>query len=107
MLVRATTLDGGIYRVWATKPAGLSSAGRGDRVHFIAELTRSENDETFAFAKRPRKARLLVAPALRPATFTFDGGEGSQIRESLTSATHAAGGSGRASQQSFPWSSES
>ena len=107
MLVRATTLDGGIYRVWATKPAGLSSAGRGDRVHFIAELTRSENDETFAFAKRPRKARLLVAPALRPATFTFDGGEGSQIRESLTSATHAAGGSGRASQQSFPWSLES
>jgi hypothetical protein len=103
MLVRASTPDGGLYRVWATKPAGLSSAGRGDRVHFIAELSRSEDDETFAFAKRPRKARLLMAPAPRPATFTFDGGKESQIRESPTSATHAAWGSGRASQQSFPW----
>ncbi len=39
MLIQASTPDGGLYRVWATKPAGLSKATPGDRVHFVAELT--------------------------------------------------------------------
>lgn len=46
------------YRVWATRPAALAGAGVGDRVRFLAELGRSEDDETFA--KRPRRAEVLA-----------------------------------------------
>jgi hypothetical protein len=113
MLVRATTLDGGIYRVWATKPVGLSSAGRGDWVHFIAELTRSESDETFAYAKRPRKAYRLIPHASRSATplrasaarqgVPAPGGDGSEIRQIIRAVNAAAATAGLASQECLPW----
>jgi hypothetical protein len=114
MLVRASTPDGGIYRVWATKPVGLSSAGRGDRVHFVAELTRSENDETFAFAKRPRKAYRLTPPVSRSATpspggappqeLPASGCSGAHAWATTTRAMHATGVRvGTASQERFPW----
>jgi hypothetical protein len=113
MLVRATTLDGGIYRVWATKPAGLSSAGRGDWVHFIAELTRSESDETFAYAKRPRKAYRLIPHASRSATplpasaaqqgVPAPGGDGSEIRQIIRAVNAAAATAGLAFQECLPW----
>jgi hypothetical protein len=112
MLVRATTGDGGIYRVWATKPVGLSSAGRGDRVHFIAKLTRSENDETFAYATRPRKAYRLIASASRSATpsllgdppsHELAGCPGSQIRETTRAVNAADVRAESASQERFPW----
>ncbi len=114
MLVRATAVDGGIYRVWATKPAGLSTAGRGDRVRFVAELTRSENDETFAYAKRPRKAYRLISPASRSATPSPSGGPpppalpvsvppGAPVRETSDAVATADMGAGRASQERLPW----
>ncbi len=115
MLVRAGTPDGGLYRVWVTKPARLSSVGRGDRVRFIAELTRSENDETFAYATRPRKAYRLIAPASRSATPSLAGGlplqepadagrAGSGCRQTSTRAVSGAYvRAGSVSQERFPW----
>ncbi|MGI8751817.1 MAG: hypothetical protein ACR2MN_05830 [Acidimicrobiales bacterium] len=54
MLVKA---DG--YRVWAAKPGALADAAVGDRVRFVAELTRSERDESFAFGKRLRQTEVV------------------------------------------------
>ncbi len=53
--------DGG-YSVWSTIPASLVDAVEiGDRVEFTATLTRSDRDESFAFAKRPTKATVKAA----------------------------------------------
>jgi hypothetical protein len=113
MLVRATTLNGGIYRVWATRPVGLSNAGPGDRVRFVAELTRSESDETFAYAKRPRKAYRLIPHASRPTTplpasaaqqgVPAPGGDGPEIRQIIRAVNSAAATAGLASQECLPW----
>ena len=111
MLIRASTPDGGLYRVWATKPAGLSGAGQGDRVRFVAELTRSESDETFAYAKRPRKAHRLTPPATPspaggppPQELPASGCSGPHP---WATATRAMGATsvrvGTASQERFPW----
>ena len=48
MMIKA---DGG-YRVWVTMPMSLS-ADKGDRVSIKATLTISDDDQTFAFGKRP------------------------------------------------------
>jgi hypothetical protein len=113
MLVRATTLDGGVYRVWATRPVGLSGAGRGDRVRFVAELTRSEDVETFAFAKRPRKAYRLIPQASRSATVSLTGPppqdlevsgcQGSLFRETSRTVSAAGVSTGIASEELLPW----
>jgi len=57
MLVEVETPDGG-YRVWGTIPSSLD-ARRGSRVRFTANLVRSNDDESFGFFSRPRKATLL------------------------------------------------
>ena len=46
-------------RVWTTLPAAISQADQGDTVTFTATFERSADDETFAFGKRPSKARII------------------------------------------------
>lgn len=61
MLVKALGGDGNPlgWSVWCTKPSSLSDARTGDRLRFVAELSRSERDESFAFGKRPRMTQIL------------------------------------------------
>jgi hypothetical protein len=58
------------WKVWTTIPAGLKSIGRpdpggdfwgikGKRVRFTADVTATEDDQTFGRAKRPRGAKFL------------------------------------------------
>lgn len=64
-----TVRDDRGFKVWGTVPSALvggygetaedSKVGRGGRVRFTATVTRSDRDETFGFAKRPRKAEVL------------------------------------------------
>lgn len=54
-----TVRDDRGFKVWATVPAGIFGAERGDRVTFTVTLERSRDDETFAFGKRPTKASFL------------------------------------------------
>lgn len=74
---KMTVRDDRGFTVWCTVPAALESrwdydaetgkytevggVDKGDRVAFSATLTRSDKDSTFAFAKRPTKARKLEA----------------------------------------------
>ena len=46
------------YEVWSTMPSSLE-AEVGDTIEFTAELTPSDRNAFFAFAKRPSKARQL------------------------------------------------
>lgn len=48
------------WKVWVTKPRALVDARTGDRVRFVADLERSE-DEAFAFGRRPRRAEMVPA----------------------------------------------
>ena len=92
-------------------PPGCPNAGQGDRVRFVAELTRSESDETFAYAKRPRKAHRLTPPATPspaggppPQELPASGCSGPHP---WATATRAMGATsvrvGTASQERFPW----
>lgn len=48
------------FTVWCTVPkAILDHVEEGQRVTFVAHLSRSEDDETFAFGSRPHRARVL------------------------------------------------
>lgn len=79
MTVRVETPDG-VYRVWGTLPSNLQSEhgkiqNNGERtgivgavVEFTATITRSKEDSSFGFAKRPRKDRVV-----RPAGPSADG----------------------------------
>lgn len=52
--LKATIIDDRGFRVWVTVPrANSDDAERGHRVTFTATLTRSDDDETFGFGKRP------------------------------------------------------
>jgi hypothetical protein len=51
-------LDDRDFAVWGTMPSGLD-ANRGDRVEFSAMISKSNDDKTFGFYKRPTKAKLL------------------------------------------------
>jgi hypothetical protein len=57
------------WKVWSTVPASLITADvhvrdlRYRRVEFVANVTASDDDPSFGFAKRPRKASLLPIPA--------------------------------------------
>jgi hypothetical protein len=53
-----TVKDDRGFKVWGTVPTGIT-VNRGDRVAFTANLTVSDRDEFFAFAKRPRKAVVI------------------------------------------------
>lgn len=55
MLVKVTT-PAGSYKVWSTVPFSCCNIQRGDTVKFAATLTQSDDDESFAFAKRPTQA---------------------------------------------------
>jgi hypothetical protein len=52
-------VDCGDYRVWSTVPAALPDELVGCTVEFVATLKRSERDVDFAFASRPRKAKVI------------------------------------------------
>lgn len=58
---KMTVADDRGFRVWCSLPAALDSAEVGDRVRFTVTLTRSGDDRSFAFGKRPRKAEVLPA----------------------------------------------
>jgi len=47
------------FTVWSTLPAAIDDAEVGDTVSFDARLTRSDKDESFAFASRPSKAGIV------------------------------------------------
>ncbi|AWY06683.1 hypothetical protein SEA_ZETA1847_49 [Microbacterium phage Zeta1847] len=49
------------FKVYGTLPSSISAAERGTRVAFTATLERSEDDASFAYYKRPTKARILEA----------------------------------------------
>lgn len=51
-------LDGG-QRVYGTLPSALYGVERGQRVTFTATVTRSDDDHTFGWFKRPTKAALI------------------------------------------------
>jgi hypothetical protein len=53
-------VDGHVYKIWGTVPRAID-ADRGDVIRFTANLERSQDDPSFGFFKRPRKAELLVA----------------------------------------------
>ncbi len=49
------------WRVWVTCPAAIEEqVERGDRVRFTATVTRSDDDETFGWAKRPTRADVVA-----------------------------------------------
>ncbi len=56
-----TVKDDRGFLVWGTIPTiALDEVeGKGDRVQFVATITRSDRDEKFGFAKRPRNAEVL------------------------------------------------
>lgn len=59
-VLKMTVADDRGFRVWTTAPAAIrDDVKRGDRVKFNASLTRSDDDETFGFGKRPTKAEIL------------------------------------------------
>lgn len=58
MLVKVTT-DDGTYKLWGTCPNSLSNPDKGDVIKFVANVERSDDDESFGFFKRPRKAECL------------------------------------------------
>lgn len=47
------------WKVWGSLPASLSGCKRGDKIRFLAYLTRSDKDEKFGFFNRPSKAEVL------------------------------------------------
>lgn len=56
-LVMTVTLDNGA-RVWGTVPAAINNVEQGARVAFTATFERGEDDETFAFFKKPIRATI-------------------------------------------------
>jgi len=53
------------FRVWSTIPSNINhhTLNEGDTVEFEALLKRSDRDETFAFASRPTKAKVIAEVA--------------------------------------------
>ncbi len=57
---KMVVLDERNFKVWSTVPAKISDdVEKGSIVQFTATLTPSNDDATFAFAKRPSKAKVL------------------------------------------------
>lgn len=55
-----STVPGELFRVDGTMTGDTVASLTGARVRFTAEVTRSDRDESFGFAKRPRKAERLA-----------------------------------------------
>lgn len=53
------------FRVWGSVPSAIGSTERGERVTFTADVERSQDDASFGFFKRPRKAQ-VIEPATSP-----------------------------------------
>lgn len=53
-----TVKDDRGFLVWGSIPSAINPE-RGDRVTFVANVERSDRDECFGFAQRPRKAEVL------------------------------------------------
>lgn len=47
------------WKVWGTLPSSLSDAKKGDRVSFVATVTKSDDDPKFGFFKRPSKGKIV------------------------------------------------
>jgi len=47
------------YKVFVTVPSAISEVERGDKVEFVANLEQSNDDRSFAFGKRPSKAKIV------------------------------------------------
>jgi len=78
--IKMLVLADGKYRVWVTVPAALlgeATVERGQRVAFVATLTRAEDDPTMAFGSRPRAlpGEEPAAPAAPVAPATEDAAE--------------------------------
>jgi hypothetical protein len=54
-----TVKDDRGFLVWGSTPHAIDSVQKGDRVRFVANVERSDRDETFGFFKRPRKAEVV------------------------------------------------
>ncbi len=50
-------LDDRGFKVWGSQP-GAVEVNEGDRISFVANVERSDRDETFGFFKRPRKVQV-------------------------------------------------
>jgi len=51
-------VDGAAFKLWGSVPRAIDPE-RGDRVRFVGNVERSNDDEAFGFFKRPRKAVVL------------------------------------------------
>lgn len=56
---KITVKDEGGFKVWGTCPASIESAEKGDTITFVATVTKSDDDPTFGFFKRPAGAEIL------------------------------------------------
>lgn len=59
MTVKTLVKDDQGFKVWCTLPKAIGAAERGQRVQFSVTLEPSKDDPSFAFGKRPSKARYL------------------------------------------------
>lgn len=50
------------FKVWGSVPSSIWGVQKGNRVTFAAAVTKSDNDETFGFFKRPTKAIATAGP---------------------------------------------
>lgn len=57
--LKMLVIDDRNFKVWSTVPAAIDPEV-GQKVRFTATLTRSDKDASFAFAKRPSKASIVV-----------------------------------------------
>ncbi|HUV10810.1 MAG TPA: hypothetical protein VMX12_07500 [Acidimicrobiia bacterium] len=67
--LKMLVLDDRLFKVWGSVPAAIKHVilgdgewrglERGDRVAFVANVERSNDDESFGFFKRPRRASIL------------------------------------------------
>ncbi len=47
------------YKIWGSRPAAISEVARGDKVRFVAMISRSDKDSKFGFFSRPTKAEII------------------------------------------------
>lgn len=56
MIVKHSTDN---WKVYVTVPSSIYDVNKGDTIEFTATFEVAENDNTFAFAKRPTKASII------------------------------------------------
>lgn len=55
-----TVRDDRGFALWGSVPRAIDNVEKGERVTFIANVTKSDNDDCFGFFGRPRKAEILI-----------------------------------------------